>query len=168
MFTSVATVLGTILSEHKKMSKHKKGALYHPYDWNFDWLYAVSGLQCQGLQLWTYNGCQLLMKVSHESKIQGCVCKGRLWVLHSSFTLQPSCCEIAQLAGWILKAKAGQSACCLSSFFQWLMMSSSVCPFKFAKVKEMGHVQRQQHWWCFVILWLPWKLLEMEEYVGKN
>ena len=28
-------MLGTILSEHKKTSKHKKGALYHQYEWNF-------------------------------------------------------------------------------------------------------------------------------------
>ena len=100
MFTSVATVLGTILSEHKKMSKHKKGALYHPYDWSFDWLYAVSGLQCQRLQWWTYNGCQLLMKVSHESNIQGCVCKGRLWVLHSRVCLELySVCKLPK--GWM-------------------------------------------------------------------
>ena len=28
-------MLGTILSEQMKISKHKKGALYHQYGWNF-------------------------------------------------------------------------------------------------------------------------------------
>ena len=32
---SISPVLGTILSEHKKISKHQKGALYHQYDLNF-------------------------------------------------------------------------------------------------------------------------------------
>ena len=53
-------------------------------------------------------------------------------ICHASFTLQPVqllvCCKIAKLAGLILEAKAGQSACCLSRFFLWIMMSSSVCP----------------------------------------
>ena len=38
------------------------------------WLYAVSGLQCQGLQWWTYNGSYLLMKVGHEPNFQGFRC----------------------------------------------------------------------------------------------
>ena len=32
---SISPVLETTLSEHKKMSEHKKGALYHQYDWTF-------------------------------------------------------------------------------------------------------------------------------------
>ena len=28
-------MLGTILSEHKKMFEHKKGTLNYPYVWNF-------------------------------------------------------------------------------------------------------------------------------------
>ena len=31
----LSQVLGTILSEQMKKSEHKKGALYHQYDWNF-------------------------------------------------------------------------------------------------------------------------------------
>ena len=101
-------MLGTILSLRKKMSNQRKGALYHQYDLNFhnmcgdDWLYAVSGLESQRLQLWTYNGSFLLMKLGHESYLQGCVwiftqgSQGCVW----NYTQYENCPRIECLA-WI-------------------------------------------------------------------
>ena len=43
-----------ILSEHKKMSTHKKGALYHQYDWNFH--NTIGYMLCLDCSVKDYNG----------------------------------------------------------------------------------------------------------------
>ena len=74
----------------------------------------------------------ILMKVAHESYLQGCVwtilnvwtskeldallgTRVVMWVLHFNPVELWICCKLAKLAGSISKARAGQSACCLSS-----------------------------------------------------
>ena len=91
----------------------------------------------------------------------------RNWMLarntscHVSFTLQPVelriCCKIAKLAGSISAARAGQSACYLSSFFQWPMKSSSVCPLPKKHSEASWSVMMI---FChFVIVWrVTWNL----------
>ena len=63
-----------------------------------------------------------------------------IWVLHFNPVELRICCKIAKLAGSISKERARQSACCLSSFSQWPMMSSSICPLpklkKWRKLSE--------------------------------
>ena len=113
---SISTSVGDHFSEQIRISKHKKGALYHQYDWNFHKM-IVYMLNCS---------------VNSPSRTT------KNWMLawntscHVTFTLQPVelqiCCKIDKLAGSFSKARAGQSACCLSNFFLWPIMSSSVCP----------------------------------------
>ena len=77
-----------------------------------DWLCALSGLQRQGQQrIWCLLGTRVVM-----------------WVMHFNPLELRICYKVAKLAGSISKARAGQSACCLSSFIQWPMIPSSVCP----------------------------------------
>ena len=68
---------------------------------------------------------------------------------HVSFTLQPVelriCYKITKLAVSISEARAGQSACCLSSFLQWTTMSSSICPLR----GNGENIQRHRDQWCW-------------------
>ena len=61
-----------------------------------------------------------------------------MWDLHLKPVELQICCKIAKLAGLIPMVKAGQSACCLPSFFQWLIMSSSVCPLPKLRKWRLG------------------------------
>ena len=96
--------MGTILSEHMKMSKHEEGALFHQYDLNF------------------------YKMIDHKELDALLGIRVVKWVLRFNPVEMRICCKISKLAGSIWKARAGQSAFCLSSFFHWPMMSSSVCP----------------------------------------
>ena len=91
--------------------KHREEALYHQSDWNFHKMIVIC---------WT----AALRTTKNWLFAQNTSC-------HVRFTLQPVelriCCKIAKLAGSFSEARAGQSACCLSSFFQWSVISSSVC-----------------------------------------
>ena len=97
------------------MSEHKNGALYHQYDSNFHnmigYMLRLDGSVKDDKKLDALLGTRVVMWAIHFNPVE-------LWI----------CCKIAKLAGLISKARAGQSACCLSKFFQWPMMSSSVCP----------------------------------------
>ena len=149
-------MLGTILSEHKKMSEHKK---------------ELCTINMTGTSLvicWVWTAALRMTNANLQWSLPAH--EGRSWVLHwvclelysmcklpknrvncwehelsSDLHFNPVklriCCKIVKLAGSILKARAGHSACCLSSFFQWQpeMMSSP-----FAKVEEMEKTFRDK------------------------
>ena len=103
-------MLKSILSEQINRSEHKEGALYHQGTFT-RWLVICWTAASRTIKYW--------MLARNTS-------------CYVRFTLQPVelwiCCKIAKLAGSISESRAGQSACCVSSFFQWPMMSSSFWP----------------------------------------
>ena len=73
---------------------------------------------------------------------------------HVRFTLHAVdlriCCKIAKLAGSFSEVRTGQLSCRLSSFFQWTMMSSSVCPLR----GNGENIQRHwDHWMSYADIW---------------
>ena len=103
------------------MSKQRKGALYHQYDWTFYSMIGYmllldsGGRQRQGWQWRTNNGCYLLMKVDDESCLQGCVwnytqcakewdallgTRFGMWGLHFDPIELRICCKIASWQVW--------------------------------------------------------------------
>ena len=71
------------------------------------WTWALPSRVCLEL----YWMCELL-------KNQMLCLEHELWVLHFNPAQLQFCCKFPKLARFILKARAGQLACCLSSFFR--------------------------------------------------
>ena len=119
-----------------------------------DWLYAVSGRQSQGQQrIGCLLGTLLIMWVLQQVELQ-------------------ICCKIVKLAGLISEStwRAGQSACCLSCFFQWPMMSSSICPL--SKLRKLEWRKYSETTGSVMLIFchfvIVWRVTWNERICGNN